>query len=148
MSTPSLTHSLTCILVGIDSSYRCGCITQNPCYWSSKPSPTNDAIEHITFSLGPRASVAVGFSITPYQAFFQPQAPTYSPAKVQLQFLKPKTKPLIISKVSIGCYTETDENLGISFYSFNNFFIHLLRHFKNMLCQRKHFAYRMILMNL
>jgi hypothetical protein len=117
IGTYSLTYIHTYLLAylltlsGIDSSYRCGCIMSSTCYWSSKPCPTDNAVEHITFSTKPRVSVAVGFSITPYQAFFQPETPTYSPAKVQLQFLKSKIAP-VNPKVKIGGHTDTDADLG------------------------------------
>lgn len=49
--------------------------------------------------------------MTPYQAFFQPETPTYSPAKVQLQFLKSKIAS-VNPKVKIGSHTDTDADLG------------------------------------
>jgi hypothetical protein len=61
------------------------------CYWSSSPNRSQDLIEFITYSFGKKnqLSIIYGFSLTPYQAFFQPEAPTYAPMRVKLQILAP-----------------------------------------------------------
>jgi len=67
------------------------CVLNDPCYWSSAPRKDASNHEHITIELVTPVSLVVGFTVTPYQAFFHPDAPTYSPKEVCIQFLHPST---------------------------------------------------------
>ena len=84
---------------------RCGCAGPRPCYWSSHPSPVGDLkhLEHLELELGPSLSGVVGFSVTPYQAFFHPSAPVYGPRQVCLQMLRPRApQPLVTDGAGVG----------------------------------------------
>lgn len=74
------------ITLGMIVGRRCGCAYQKPCYWSSSPSATPHIYEHITFKSVSKLSIAYGFSITAYRAFFQPDWPIYSPNTASIQF--------------------------------------------------------------
>ena len=65
---------------------RCGCSSQRPCYWSSKPSKIANVQESILFVTVSKMCTIVGFSITPYRAYFHPDNPVYSPLFASLQF--------------------------------------------------------------
>ena len=60
----------------------CRCFGPRACYWSSKPSVTPDVDEYLTFDTKYPVAAVVGFTITPYQAFFHPHSPVYSPIEV------------------------------------------------------------------
>jgi hypothetical protein len=77
--------------IGRSLQQRCGCNGSHPCYWSSKPSPTNNINENMLFKLKYMVCAVVGFSITPYQAFFHPDYPVYSPVGASLQFITPSS---------------------------------------------------------
>ena len=74
-------------VVAITLQLQCGCANQHPCYWSSQPSASADTEESFVFSLKSRLSSIIGFSITPYRAYFHPDNPVYSPISASLQFL-------------------------------------------------------------
>mmetsp|Transcript_27830 Transcript_27830/g.61614 ORF Transcript_27830/g.61614 Transcript_27830/m.61614 type:complete len:463 (-) Transcript_27830:320-1708(-) len=83
---------------------HCGCGgLGGPCYWSSAPSRLDSTVEYLTVSLQGPALVA-GFSVTPYQAFFHPDAPIYAPVEVAIQFLRstPNTTPGAV-RFAAGC---------------------------------------------
>jgi len=63
------------------------CVMNDPCYWSSAPRKDAAYHEHITVQLVTPVSLVVGFTVTPYKAFFHPNAPTYAPKEVCIQFL-------------------------------------------------------------
>lgn len=67
----------------------CRCVADRPCYWSSQPSSTSNISESITLRLASQVSIIFGFSVTPYQAFFHPSSPIYSPIEVCLDVLMP-----------------------------------------------------------
>lgn len=67
---------------------RCGCSAQRPCYWSSKPSKVADGQESILFNTVTKMCTIVGFSITPYRAYFHPDNPVYNPLFASLQFFE------------------------------------------------------------
>jgi hypothetical protein len=66
----------------------CRCYGPSACYWSSKPSMVPNVDEFLTFEIKNVVSCLAGFTITPYQAFFHPHAPVYSPVEVSLCLLR------------------------------------------------------------
>ena len=109
-------------ILGLREQMRCGCSANRPCYWSSAPQHEATAIEHITFTLFSPLVMIHSFSVTPYQAFFHPEAPVYSPVSVTLQFLAPildgdntneiiddNNNELDFLSNNFYCYHETDE---------------------------------------
>ena len=62
----------------------CGCAAGNrACYWSSAPFFPRDAasipLEYLTVGLQSTSYCIVGFSVTPYQAYWHPRQPVYGP---------------------------------------------------------------------
>ena len=108
-------------ILGLREQMRCGCSANRPCYWSSAPQHESSAIEHITFTLFSPLIMVHSFSLTPYQAFFHPEAPVYSPVSVSLQFLAPMLDDhpheiidddnavLDVASNPFYCYHETEE---------------------------------------
>lgn len=74
---------------------HCGCAGGRPCYWSSRPSTTQRSFEYLTVALSTSVACLTGFSITPYQAFFHPNAPVYGPLEVAIQIVTPKSERFI-----------------------------------------------------
>lgn len=72
---------------GYFAQFRCGCSGGVPCYYSSASSPDPNITEYITYRLCKRPMFIYGFTITPFQAYFHPNAPVYSPLEVCIQFL-------------------------------------------------------------
>ena len=64
------------------------CVMNDPCYWSSAPNNDPSNYEYVAINLVHPVCLVAGFTITPYQAFFHPFAPTYAPKEVCLQFLR------------------------------------------------------------
>lgn len=96
------------------------CVMNDPCYWSSAPSKDASNHEHITIELVSSVSVVVGFTVTPYQAFFHPDAPTYAPKEVCIQFLHPSTTTTTTATTTIDAKDSTQEvssSNGISYRS-------------------------------
>ena len=79
--------------LGYFAQRTCGCIGESTCYWSSAPTPRQDRLEYVTFKLVKEVSIVVGFSITPYQAFFHPNAPVYGPIEACIQLLPTSSTP-------------------------------------------------------
>ena len=76
------------IPIGFFSQQMCGCTgSGRPCYFSSAPSLITQQTEYITYLISPRPVFICGFTVTPYQAFFHPDAPVYAPCEVCIQFL-------------------------------------------------------------
>lgn len=95
------------------------CVLNDPCYWSSAPRKDASNHEHITIELVTPVSLVVGFTVTPYQAFFHPDAPTYSPKEVCIQFLNPSTTTTatIDAKVCTKAKSMTELKEGVYFES-------------------------------
>lgn len=106
----NLTHS---IYYGAHMQLQgCMCAGGDPCYWSSESSSDGmQCLDYLTVQLAVRTpdfikstladlprSVGVlcfiGFSVTPYQAFFHPGAPVYAPRECCLQVLARSQLPL------------------------------------------------------
>lgn len=99
--TPSI--CLQCIIssntvvtdrMGLRLQELCGCTRGRTCYWSSAPfigstTRKRQPLEYLTIGLTSRLCCVRGYSITPYQAFFQNTAPIYGPKYVSLQLLLP-----------------------------------------------------------
>jgi hypothetical protein len=75
---------------GLNSQYNCGCAGGMPCYYSSKGSRSPDSDEYVLFRLKNPYCI-FGFTVTPYQAFFQAGNPTFAPKSVKLQVLLPNS---------------------------------------------------------
>eukprot|EP01035_Chromulina_nebulosa_P019941 gene19941-25907_t len=78
--------------LGYHCQIECGCASGNSCYWSSRPSTTDDKLEYLTIRLDVAVSLIYGFSITAYEAFYQPQCPIYAPKQVSLQLFALDTR--------------------------------------------------------
>jgi hypothetical protein len=78
---------------GFTRQRRCGCAGPRPCYWGSGPSPRPDGMEFITCLLDSSFCCVASFGIAPYRAYFHPNAPTYAPREVAIQFLLPLNTP-------------------------------------------------------
>ena len=81
---------------GYIAQEECQCCYQNPCYWSSCPSKTPIKDEYISFQFrnsvnfkDNRIPCIQGISVTPYQAFFHPDSPVYTPQYVLVQLYIP-----------------------------------------------------------
>ncbi|CAM9378591.1 unnamed protein product [Choristocarpus tenellus] len=72
---------------GEECQQMCGCGFMRTCYWSSAPSPRADCNDWLEYSMVDVLSVVTGFVVRPYTACWQPECPTYSPKRVQLQLI-------------------------------------------------------------
>lgn len=96
------------------------CVINDPCYWSSAPRKDATNHEHITIELVTPVSVVVGFTVTPYQAFFHPDAPIYAPKEVCIQFLHPSATTTTATSTSTNFTTiNTKKSTKVS-SSFSN----------------------------
>lgn len=99
--------------LGRSIQYRnCMCGQSRPCYWSSKPSSTENIYESITFLLTSPVSVIYGFSLSPYQAFWHPDAPIYAPKECCIELLLPVLNEKDIDQYS-GNITKVND---VSYY--------------------------------
>lgn len=88
------------ILAGYYAQQQCGCNgSGSPCYYSSASSPDPDMTEYITYGLYKRPMFVYGFTVTPFQAYFHPDAPVYAPVEVCIQFLHRTTETFTANQV-------------------------------------------------
>lgn len=97
---------------------RCSCFNEHnkSCYWSSGPIRSIDGVEYMTFKLKSSLSIVSGFSVLPYCALFQPNAPVYSPKQVAIQILLPNTSrayPPFPSTTHRVTHYRNDVDLGL-----------------------------------
>jgi hypothetical protein len=69
---------------GFNAQARCGCAMNRPCYYSSRPSVSPNSEEFVSCRIF-RPHVIYAFTVTPYQAFFQPGSPVFAPKAVRLE---------------------------------------------------------------
>lgn len=88
------------MLIGHIAQQQCGCNgSGEPCYYSSASSPDPNMTEYITYGLYKRPVIVYGFTVTPFQAYFHPDAPVYAPVEVCIQFLRSNTETFTTNPV-------------------------------------------------
>lgn len=70
---------------------HCGCSSDTPCYWSSRPSASDNTMERLTVQLRNKVSLIQGIIVTPYQAYMHPNHPVYSSKTLFVQFILDNT---------------------------------------------------------